>query len=170
VSNNYVGEVRLVGFNFAPLGWLYCQGQTLPISENPALYQLIGTTYGGDGQQTFQLPNLQGRVPVHQGTLQGGGVYVLGQTGGTENVTITNNSYPNHNHALSGSGNAGSANAPGNNVVGRLNVYTAVTPTTATSSSFLSTAPGSNLPHNNLQPYQVLNWIIALEGIFPSQN
>lgn len=170
MSYNYVGEVRLVGFNFAPYGWAFCQGQLLPISEYSVLFNLIGTTYGGDGQQTFALPNLQGRTPVSQGQLLGGSNYVIGQIGGAENVTIGGNQYPSHNHFIQGSTAGGHLNAPGNNTVGGLKIYAATPPPSiAMSSSVLGPAPGSSLPHNNLQPYQVLNWVIALFGIYPSQ-
>jgi microcystin-dependent protein len=170
VGYNYVGEVRLVGFNFAPYGWAFCQGQTLPISEYNALFNLIGTTYGGDGQQTFGLPNLQGRTPIGQGQLAGGSNYVIGQIGGVESVTIGGSQYPNHNHFIQGSTSPGHLNAPGGNTVGGLKIYASIPPpASAMSSSVLGPSAGGSLPHNNLQPFQVLNWVIALFGIYPSQ-
>jgi microcystin-dependent protein len=173
MSSPYIGEVRLVGFNFAPLDWSFCNGQLLSISENSTLFTLIGTTYGGDGQSTFGLPDLRGRVPVHQGSLPGGGTYVIGQVSGVENVTINFNSYPNHSHALSASSNPGTSSSPNGNVAGTLaNSYSAATPTAslAMNAQVLAAAAGSNQPHENLQPYVVLNWVIALYGVYPSQS
>jgi microcystin-dependent protein len=171
MSTSYVGEVRLVGFNFAPVGWALCNGQLVPISENSTLFNLIGTTYGGDGQSTFALPNLQGRIPVHQGTLAGGSSYVIGQPGGVEAVTLTPSQYPIHNHSLLGSSNNGSGNNPANNAVGSgLKVYINENPATPMNQSMLGLSGGGSQPHDNLQPYQVLNWIISLYGIYPSQG
>jgi microcystin-dependent protein len=167
----YIGEVRLVGFNFAPVDWALCNGQQLSISENSTLYTLIGTTYGGDGVNTFNLPNLQGRTPVHQGT-NGSNTYVIGQLGGAENVTVLANQYPAHTHTLSASSNtSGGVNNPNGNVLGELaNVYSATAPNGTMGSSTLSPAAGGNQPHNNLQPFLAMNWIIALYGIYPSQG
>jgi microcystin-dependent protein len=165
MSQPYVGEIRLVGFNFQVNGWNYCNGATVSIAENSTLFQLIGTTYGGDGQQTYQLPDLQGRVPVHQGN-----GYVIGQKSGVESVTITANQYPVHSHNLLASGNLGSANSPGGNVPGQLtNAYATGTPANGMNATSLSTS-GGNQPHDNMQPYLVMNWIISLYGIFPSQS
>ncbi len=170
MSTPFIGEVRLVGFNFAPVGWSNCNGATLAISEYSTLYNLIGTTYGGNGQTTFQLPNLQGRIPVHQGS-NGVSTYVLGQFGGAESVAINLNQYPTHSHTLSGSSNAGNLTSPGNAVVGgRANAYSADAPTVGMSPSVLGLSGGGGLAHENRQPFQVLLWIIALEGIYPSQN
>jgi microcystin-dependent protein len=167
----YIGEVRLVGFNFAPIGYALCNGQQLAISQYSPLFQLIGTTYGGNGQTTFDLPDLQGRTPIHQGS-NGTTNYVIGQSGGAEAVTINVNQYPAHSHTLSGVNNTsgGVGNPTGNTLGGLANVYSTAAPTESMSSSTLSPATGSNLPHNNLQPYLALNWIIALEGIYPTQN
>jgi microcystin-dependent protein len=173
MGNQYVGEVRLVGFNFAPATWAQCQGQIVGISQNETLFSLIGTTYGGDGQSTFALPNLQGRIPVHQGTLAGGSNYVIGQTAGSENVTIGSTTYPTHSHALFGMGVASAKNSPGGNVLGQLtNSYSNAAPSSsgAMNNAVLAPAAGNNLPHDNLQPYLVLTWVIALYGIYPSQN
>jgi microcystin-dependent protein len=170
MSDSYVGEVRLVGFNFAPVGWALCNGQLLSISQYSTLYNLIGTIYGGDGVQTFGLPNLQGRTPVHQGS-SGGGNYVIGQTGGLESVTLTISQYPIHNHALLGSSNNGSGNNPANNAVGSgLKVYINENPATAMNASMVGLNGGGNQPHDNRQPYQVLNWIISLYGVYPAQG
>jgi microcystin-dependent protein len=171
MSNNFVGEVRLVGFNFAPYGWNICNGQLLPISEYATLYNLIGTTYGGDGVQTFGIPNLQGRVTVHQGQLSGGSAYVMGQMSGSENVTITSNTYPNHTHPFVCSSNDASSSAPGGNTVGgAIKMYDAATPTTPMSGAMIGVSAGSSLPHTNLQPFVALNWVIAFFGIYPSQS
>jgi len=171
MSTAFVGEVRLVGFNFAPVGWALCNGQLVAISENPTLFNLIGTIYGGDGQSTFALPNLQGRIPIHQGSLAGGSNYVIGQVGGVESVTITTSQYPIHNHVLLGSSNNGSGNNPANNAVGSgLKVYLNENPTTSMNASMVGQSGGGNQPHDNLQPYQVLNWIISLYGVYPSQG
>ncbi len=169
MSDPYVGEVRLVGFNFAPDGWAFCNGQLLSISQYGVLYNLIGTTYGGDGQSTFGLPNLQGRIPIHQGTLQGGGTYVLGQPGGVETVTVQLAQYPSHSHSIMGTSNSGSSNSQSNNTVGGISAYTPDAPITAMNGAMIGYS-GSSGPHNNVQPYQVLNWIISLFGVYPSPN
>jgi microcystin-dependent protein len=174
MSTAFVGEVRLVGFNFAPDGWSTCQGQTLAISGNEALFSLIGTTYGGNGQSNFNLPNLCGRVPVHQGN-QGSNNYVLGAAGGSENVILAANNLPSHTHTLMASANStGGVNTPAGNVVGgTVKMFTTIAsplgPTDPMSAAMITLAPGGSMPHNNLQPYLVLNWIISLQGIFPSQ-
>ena len=169
MSQPFVGEVRLVGFNFAPAGWMLCAGQLVPISEFNTLFNLIGTTYGGDGQQSFQLPDLRGRTPVHQGS-SGGSTYVIGQLGGVETVTLILNQYPRHNHNLMGSSNNGTLNTPTNNAVGGLDAYSGITPVDAMNSNMLLPAGGNGLPHENRQPYQVLNWVISMFGVFPSQS
>src|SRR3712207_483459 len=113
----YIGEIRMFGGNFAPVGWAFCEGQTLPISENDALFTLIGTTYGGDGEETFNLPDLQGRIPVHQGTGPGLSSYVIGEAAGVESVTLTTQQIPVHNHAFIASTATGTQNTPVNNMV-----------------------------------------------------
>ncbi len=169
MSDQYVGEVRLVGFNFAPVDWLICNGALLSISANETLFNLIGTTYGGDGQSTFGLPNLQSCIPIHQGS-NGTNTYVIGQYGGVETVTLNINQYPSHNHSLMASTNLTGSSTPTNNVVNNgLTAYTASAPATPMLSAMVGSS-GGNLPHNNLQPYLALNWIIALYGIYPSQN
>lgn len=169
MSDNFVGEVRPVGFNFAPYGWYICNGQLLPISEYSTLYNLIGTTYGGDGVQTFALPNLQSRITVHQGT--GASVYLMGQAGGNENVTIVSNTYPNHSHPfIASSNNASSATPSGNTVGANIKMYDPGAPVTPMNGAMVSLSPGSSLPHSNLQPYLALNWVIAFEGIYPTQS
>jgi microcystin-dependent protein len=167
----FIGEVRLVGFNFAPVDWAICNGQTLSISENSTLFNLIGTTYGGNGQTTYNIPNLQGRTPIHQGS-NGVTNYVIGQMGGAETVTVNVTQYPMHSHTLSASSNTtGGVNNPNGNVLGDLaNVYAATSPTGTMGSSTLSPSVGGNQPHNNLQPFLALNWIIALYGVYPTQS
>ena len=163
----FVGEIRMFGGNFAPVGWMLCQGQTLPISENEVLFQLIGTTYGGDGQQTFNLPNLAGRLPVHQAT-----GFVVGQNAGVEAVTLTTPQLPVHSHQMSASlNNAASGTVTGNVVgaVGATQIYREV-PAASAMAGQACTATGGNLPHDNMQPYLCVNFIISLFGIFPSQT
>jgi len=171
MAQPFVGEIRMFGGNFAPAGWMLCQGQLLPISENETLFNLIGTTYGGDGQSTFRLPDLQGRAPIHAG--QG---FVIGQMGGVENVTVTVNQLPSHSHAAKASGggdvvspaNAFWSTDPGGNTA----AYTApVNNPQAMSAKAIGTS-NSNVaePHDNMQPYLAINYIISLFGIFPSQN
>jgi microcystin-dependent protein len=163
----YVGEIRMFAGNFAPQGWMLCQGQTLPISEYETLFNLIGTTYGGDGQSTFNLPNLSSRVPFHQGS-----GYVLGQLGGQESVTLTVQQMPAHTHPMPcNSGNSNST-AP----VGAFCGLTSSTAYAAGSATNASLNPasvgyaGGSQPHDNMLPYLAFNFIISLFGIFPSQN
>lgn len=163
----YIGQLLLVGFNFAPEGWALCAGQLMAINQNPALYNLIGTTYGGDGVNTFALPDLRGRVPVHQGA-----GYVIGQIAGNESVTLTLQNYPQHVHTfLAGSANANNTNPSGNAIGGGVPAFGA-TPTVAGQfvGGTISLAPGNSLPHENRQPFLAMNWIIALNGVYPSQN
>ena len=167
----YVGEIRMFGGNFAPAGWMFCDGTQLPISENDILFTLIGTTYGGDGQETFNLPDLRGRVPLHQGTDPKGNNYTLGQNGGVESVTITTQQLPTHNHAfLASQAIAGQANASGN-VTGQsssIDWYIQDTPSVNMAAN--AVAPqGGGQPHENLQPYLCINFIISLFGVFPHQ-
>ena len=172
MSSPYVGEVRLVGFNFAPAGWNFCNGALVSIAENEALFNLIGTTYGGDGQSTFAMPDLRGRIPLHQGS-NGISNYVMGQIGGAENVTIASNTYPQHSHVLYASPNPGTSGSPTGNVAGGLSdAYSASAPSASLpmNATVLSSAQGSGQPHSNLQPYLTLNWVISLFGVFPSQN
>jgi microcystin-dependent protein len=161
----FLSEIRIVSFNFPPKGWALCNGQTLPINQNQALFALLGTTYGGNGQTTFNLPNLQGRSPVHEGN----GI-VLGQSAGEATHTLLVTEIPSHTHQVSGSSAAGtlpgaSANLWGTNAA---NPYNSAT-NTPMNPACVSVA-GSNLPHENMSPYLVLNFVIALQGIFPSQN
>jgi microcystin-dependent protein len=173
MAQPYVGEIRIFAGNFAPAGWAFCEGQTLPISENETLFQLIGTTYGGDGQETFNLPDLQGRVPVHMGTAKGGTVYQLAEQGGTEEVTLTTQQIPLHNHALLASTAAGAQNNPANQVIAAspsIKLFIQDTPDSTLSKPQAVTPVGGNQPHTNFQPYLCVNFIISLFGIFPSQT
>ncbi|MES2098165.1 MAG: tail fiber protein [Pseudomonadota bacterium] len=165
----YVGEIRMFGGNFAPVGWMFCEGQTLPISENETLFNLIGTTYGGDGQETFNLPNLQSRVPIHFGT-GAGATYSLAEAAGVETVTLTVQQIPSHNHALLASTNAAANSSPTGNLVGQVGatqIYRDVAPA-ATMSNQSMTATGGSQPHDNMIPYLCVNFIISLFGVFPS--
>jgi microcystin-dependent protein len=170
MADPYVAEIRLFAGNFAPLGWMFCEGQLLPISENVALFNLIGTTYGGDGQTTFALPDLRGRVPVHQGVDRSGNNYGMGQQGGTENVTLLTTQIPGHTHTVSASTADGTQTGPGGHVLASgTPMYVADTPNhTLNSGSVVSS--GNSLPHSNQQPYLCVSFIISLFGIFPSQN
>lgn len=173
----FIGEIQMFAGNFQVLGWAYCNGQLLPISQYDALFALIGTTYGGDGVNTFAVPNLQSRVPVHAGTGPGLSTYVLGQAAGTESVTLTTNTMPAHTHPVMASGVTGTAATPANAVLANgsatnTNVYKASNDFTNAVDLNVSTvtAAGGNLPHSNVQPYLALNFLIALEGIFPQRN
>lgn len=172
MSSPFVGEIRMVGFNFAPVNWAFCNGAIQSIAENETLFTLIGTTYGGDGQQTFALPNLQGCVPVHQGTNPtNGNTYVLGGYTGVENVTLSSQQMPAHSHPVPCAVN-GNATSPANAVFGGdpgTAVYANADGSTQLNNAFLSIAGGSQ-PHSNMMPFQVINFIISLFGIFPSQN
>ena len=169
MSSPYVGEVRMFAGNFAPAGWMLCQGQLLPISEYETLFNLIGTTYGGDGQTTFGLPDLRGRIPIHQGS-----GYALAQAGGSETITLTVNQMPAHSHQAMGSTNTATGTAPANNVLCNLtgatnSAYGTDNPQTSLSPQSTGSM-GANQPHENCQPYLCINFIISLFGIFPSQN
>ncbi len=166
MAQPYVGEIRIFGGNFAPAGWMFCEGQLLPISENETLFQLIGTTYGGDGQETFALPDLRGRLPVHQGN-----GFILAETGGAEEITLTVNQIPAHSHPFIASSAAGGSSNAGNNTlatsVGNLYFSSPASSPGTMSPSMVSPVGGSQ-PHTNFQPYLCLNYIISLFGIFPS--
>jgi microcystin-dependent protein len=167
MAQPYVGEIRIFAGNFAPAGWMFCEGQLLPISENETLFNLIGTTYGGDGQETFALPDLRGRLPLHFGN-----GFTLAETGGVEQVTLTVLQIPAHSHALLGSANNATSTAAKNNVPATTPSYTpyiaanANTPMNAQSIG----GTGGSQPHSNFQPYLCLDFIISLFGIFPSQT
>jgi len=171
VADPYIGEIRMFGGNFAPVGWAFCEGQTLPISENDALFTLIGTTYGGDGQETFNLPDLQSRIPIHQGTGPGLSSHVIGEAAGVESVTLTTQQIPVHNHAFIASTATGTQNTPVNNMVASSasNRFRPGIPADPFPPTLIQPAGGSQ-PHENLMPYICINYIISLFGIFPSQT
>lgn len=167
MAQPYVGEIRMFAGNFAPAGWMFCEGQLLPISENETLFQLIGTTYGGDGESTFALPDLRGRIPIHQGNS-----FILAETGGAEEITLTVNQIAAHSHPLLASGNNASSAAPAGNVLATvptfgIRPYGSDNPKTNLIASAVGSVGGSQ-PHTNFQPYLCVDFIISLFGIFPS--
>jgi microcystin-dependent protein len=167
MAQPYVGEIRIFAGNFAPAGWMFCEGQLLPISEYETLFNLIGTTYGGDGQSTFALPDLRGRIPIHFGN-----GFTLAETGGVETVTLTVPQIPAHSHPFLASTDIASQRGPASNVLAQLNtaeLYSSLPGTTALSASTMNSTGGSQ-PHDNFQPYLCLDFIISLFGIFPSQT
>lgn len=170
MSDQCVGEIRMFGGNYAPAGWAFCNGQLMSISQNEVLYSLIGTTYGGDGQTTFGLPDLRGRVPIHTGTLTGSD-YVLGQTGGVESVTLIQSQLPAHTHTIIAESAAG-ADTPAGNTWGLQPQSAYMAPPTSVVSmkaGSISTVGGSQ-PHDNMMPSLTISFIIALQGIFPSRG
>jgi len=172
MSQPFVGEIRMFGGSFAPAGWAFCNGQLVPISENDVLFNLIGTTYGGDGQSTFALPNLQSRVPIHVG--QGPGIsqsYQLGESGGVESVTLTSQSTPIHTHpALCNSAAGGADPAGGVWAQSDGNQYSVNTGPDTTMANMQTTTAGGSQPHDNMIPYLVVSYIISLFGLYPNPN
>jgi microcystin-dependent protein len=164
VSDPYLGEIRLFAGNFAPVGWAVCAGQLLPIAQYDALFNLIGTTYGGDGQTTFALPDLRGRVPIHQGP-----VHPTGEQGGQETVTLLASQLPSHTHPAQASTAVAQSGAPAGRVLAAAGPAAFYSAAGSVSSVGLSTATGAGQAHENMQPHLPLQFIIALEGIFPSQ-
>jgi microcystin-dependent protein len=167
VSQPFVGEIRMFAGNFAPAGWMFCEGQLLPISENETLFNLIGTTYGGDGQSTFGLPDLRGRLPIHQG-----GGFTLAQNGGVETVVLNVNQIPAHTHPFLASSDIANSPDPTNSLVARspqINMFLNANASVTMSTQFLSNT-GGDQPHSNFQPYLCVDFIISLFGIFPSQS
>jgi len=165
MAQPYVGEIRMFAGNFAPAGWMFCEGQLLPISENETLFQLIGTTYGGDGESTFALPDLRGRIPIHQGN-----GFILAETGGAEEITLTVNQIAAHSHPLLASGAPAQQSNPAGLVLAPVtgtDIYGADTPFVNMSPQAISSVGGSQ-PHTNFQPYLCVDFIISLFGIFPS--
>jgi len=166
MAQPYVGEIRMFAGNFAPAGWMFCEGQLLPISENETLFQLIGTTYGGDGESTFALPDLRGRIPLHQGN-----GLTLAETGGAEEITLTVNQIPSHTHPFLASTSGGnSSNAAGNDVSSSPSILLYLEGQSPDSNLSPSVVPpvGGSQPHTNFQPYLCIDFIISLFGIFPS--
>jgi microcystin-dependent protein len=165
MAQPYVGEIRIFAGNFAPAGWVFCEGQLMPISENETLFQLIGTTYGGDGQSTFAMPDLRGRLPIHQGN-----GFILAETGGVESVTLTVNQIPSHTHAQIASTSIAAETNPTNNMPAQstqATLYFEDSPNVNMAPNAISPVGGSQ-PHTNMQPYLCVNFIISLFGIFPS--
>jgi microcystin-dependent protein len=169
MAGNYVGEIRIFAGTYAPVGWAFCDGQLLPISENEVLFNYIGTTYGGDGQETFALPDLRGRVPIHKGTDPGGMSYILGENGGVEDVTLTTQQTPIHTHTLLATTTVSTQTSPAGALLAQsstANIYLQDTGAFALAPSSVSQIGGSQ-PHTNSQPYLGLNFIISLFGIAP---
>lgn len=171
MAQPYVGEIRMFAGNFAPAGWMFCEGQQLPISENETLFQLIGTTYGGDGESIFALPDLRGRVPLHNGTSSFGTTFQLAETGGAEEITLTVNQIPAHSHPLLATTDIANSGNPGNAMLSSTatgnKIYAATIPSVQLNNNSIATVGGSQ-PHTNFQPYLCVNFIISLFGIFPS--
>jgi microcystin-dependent protein len=177
MSTPFLSEIKIVSFNFAPKGWALCNGQLLPINQNQPLFSLLGTTYGGDGRVNFGLPNLQGSVPIHVGN-----GHTLGERGGSTSVTLTTQQMPAHTHLPSAKNITGNANVPSSSVVLAQAVAVQQDGSTVPVSLYSSTSTdlqlspaaisntGGSQAHNNMEPYLVLNFIIALQGIFPSRN
>jgi microcystin-dependent protein len=165
----YIGEIRMFAGNFAPAGWALCNGAMLPISEYDTLFNLIGTTYGGDGQETFGLPSLASRVPLHMGS-NGGVAYQIGEASGTESETLSTQQIPQHSHAFTANGAVGTSATPGGNVPAQVKdgvmLYREVAPAAQMNATMYGPSGGSQ-PHENLQPYLVINFIISLFGIYP---
>jgi microcystin-dependent protein len=178
MTSPYIGEVRMFAGTFAPVNWALCNGQVIAISQNEALYQLLGTTYGGDGVNTFNLPDVQGRVPIHQGTGTGLSTYVIGQKAGSESVTLTTSQMPQHNHTLAATTTAATAQAVGPTLLpamptatnAKLYTIQGATPTIDAMSVRAVGPAGGSQPHENRMPALAVTFIIALFGIFPSQN
>jgi microcystin-dependent protein len=175
MADPFVAEIRIFGFNFAPKGWAFCDGQILPLSQNTALFSLLGTTYGGDGKSTFALPNMQGNAPMHPGQGPALSLHDLGETGGSETVTLLQSEIPAHSHTMGAGSDVADNNNPANTIaappIGRgNNLYvTTNAPLVGMNPGALTPAGGAQ-PHNNLQPYLTLNFCIALQGVFPPRT
>lgn len=180
MADPFVAEVRIFAFNFAPKGWAFCDGQILPLSQNTALFSLLGTTYGGDGKSTFALPDLQGSAAMHHGQGQGLSLRDLGEQGGSETVTLLESEMPAHNHIYSGTDGDATSASPASQLAakgfwdngttgGVVGAYSNLTPNTSMNVQSLAPAGGS-LPHNNMQPYLTLSFCIALQGVFPPRS
>jgi microcystin-dependent protein len=174
MADPFVAEIRIFPFNFAPKGWAWCDGQLLPLSQNTALFSLLGTTYGGNGKSNFALPDLQGRAPMHPGQGPGLSLHDLGETGGSETVSLLESEIPSHSHVLRGDANVAESPDPSANTLARgssINAYQ-----TTTNSNLVSMAPealapaGGDQPHNNMQPYLTFFFCIALQGVFPPRG
>ena len=174
MADPFVAEIRIFPFNFAPKGWAFCDGQLMPLSQNTALFSLLGTTYGGDGKSTFALPNLQGCAPMHPGQGPGLSLHDLGETGGAETVTLLESEIPSHSHGVLANANPANLAAPSPlRSLARSQPGTAYKAAPQADSTFAQEAlapAGSSLPHNNMQPYLTLNFNIALQGVFPARS
>ena len=172
MSEPFVGEIRMFGFGFAPQGWALCNGQLLPISQNTALFSLLGTTYGGDGRTTFALPDMQSRVPVCQGQGPGLSSYAEGQAGGAETVALVAAQMPGHAHPVKASSSAADSDQPQGRALARSasHIYTAKPDTSTIMNADMLGDAGGSQPHGNIQPYLAVNFCIALTGIFPARN
>ncbi len=171
MSEPFIGEIRMAGFNFEPVGWAFCDGRLLSIAGNTALFSLLGTMYGGDGHTTFALPDLRGRAPMHAGDGPGLTPRSLGESGGAETVVLTPDQVPEHTHAMQAVSSAGNSGSPAGAVPansGTIPLYAGGSPDTPLSAAAVAPA-GDEQPHNNLMPYLTANFIIALQGIFPSR-
>ena len=176
MSEPFLAEVRIVAFNFAPRGWAFCDGQILPINQNQSLYSLLGTTYGGDGRTSFALPDMRGRVPMHVGRSNGGAVHTEGQKSGEETHTLAASEMPQHTHTLMGTTNTANQSSPSSHIPAQIpttggEVYSDIS--VGPNSTFNPAAiahVGGGQAHENMQPYLVINFCIALQGLFPSRN
>lgn len=172
MSDPFLAEIRIFPFNFSPTGWAVCNGQLLPISQNTALFSLLGTTYGGDGKSTFALPNLQGSVPMHPGQGPGLSPYALGESGGSDTVSLLQSETPAHSHPISASGQDATVNGPAGQQVANgigVGMYAAPGALVGLNQQVVTPAGGSQ-PHNNMQPYLTVNFCIALQGIYPPRS
>lgn len=172
MADPFVAEIRIFSFNFAPRGWAFCNGQILPLSQNTALFSLLGTTYGGNGMSNFALPDLQGNVPMHPGQGPGLSLHDLGETGGSETVTLLESEIPAHSHTLSVAGLNSQSTNPTNTVLGRGNpvkVYASGGSQVAMGTNSIAPSGGGS-PHNNMMPYLTMSFCIALQGVFPPRS
>jgi microcystin-dependent protein len=173
MANPFLAEIRIFPFNFAPRGWAFCDGQLMPLSQNTALFSLLGTTYGGNGKSNFALPNMQGNAPMHPGQGPGLSLHDLGETGGSDTVTLLQSEMLAHSHGLTASNQLGTDQSPINETfavgVGGIKMYAA--PASITQLADVTVAPtGGDQPHNNLMPYLTLNFCIALQGVYPPRT
>lgn len=172
MSDPYVGEIRYVGFNFAPVGWLTCDGSLLSISEYTVLFSLLGTTYGGNGTTTFALPDLRGRVAIHQGILQDSDEFVMGEQSGSETVSLLTSQIPLHSHTINTTSALGNVTSPAGALLAKASSesYAPFAENAGTLASSAVSLSGGSIPHSNIQPFQAIYCIIAFEGIYPSQG
>jgi microcystin-dependent protein len=170
MADPFVAEIRIFPFNFAPKGWAWCDGQLLPLSQNTALFSLLGTTYGGNGESNFALPNLQGRSPMHPGQGPGLSLHDLGETGGSETVSLLESEMPSHQHTMQAVSDSGLQSTPGGALMARANLYDTMGPGNVMMSNQALVPSGGDQPHNNLQPYLTFYFCIALQGVFPPRT